>query len=143
MIFSHLKTGQQSNFNNLLCYSTSCRNNVNYACYSIDCSKKRVSNKEQVRPISSLFNCWNYVSYQWISINCLMFIKFKVRTVEEKNLSPKEVFLQEIKKCQEILKESMTCLQYQAENTMEGFTYKKAKKAFGDLSDLVFFFDYI
>ena len=72
-----------------------------------------------------------------------MFIKFQVRTVEEKNLSPKEVFLQELKKCQEILKESMTCLQYQAEYTKEGFTYKKAKKASNDISDLVFFFDYL
>ena len=70
-------------------------------------------------------------------------MKFKVKPVSEKNLSPKEVFLQELKECQEILKESMTCLQYQAENTMEGFTYKKAKKAYSDIGDLVFFFDFI
>ena len=70
-------------------------------------------------------------------------MNFKVKPVSEKNLSPKEVFLQELKECQEILKESMTCLQYQAENTKEGFTYKMARKALSDIGDLVLFIDFI
>ena len=55
----------------------------------------------------------------------------------------KEEFLQELKNCQEILKECMPCLQYQAENTKEGFTYKMARKALSDIGDLVLFIDFI
>ena len=37
----------------------------------------------------------------------------------------------------------MPCLQYQAENTKEGFTYKMARKALSDIGDLVLFIDFI
>ena len=57
--------------------------------------------------------------------------------------SSKEVFLTELKSIQAILKDSMLCLQYEAENTMEGYTYKRAKKSFGDIGEILFFSDFI
>ena len=45
------------------------------------------------------------------------------------NMSAKKIFIQELRVIQNILKESLHCLQYEAENTVEGFTYKRAKKA--------------
>ena len=37
----------------------------------------------------------------------------------------------------------MQCLQNEADNTKEGFTYKVAKKALSDIGELLFFSDFI
>merc|ERR1712241_1152912 len=57
--------------------------------------------------------------------------------------SDKEVFLQELKDIQGILKESMICLQYEPEKTVEGYTYKRAQKALSDIGEIMFFSDFL
>ena len=59
------------------------------------------------------------------------------------NMSAKKIFIQELRVIQNILKESLHCLQYEAENTVEGFTYKRAKKASVDINELLFFSEFI
>ena len=44
---------------------------------------------------------------------------------------------------EDVLKECMQCLQYEADNTKEGFTYKAAKKALSDIGEILFFSDFI
>ena len=57
--------------------------------------------------------------------------------------SAKAVFLKELKAIEDVLKESMQCLQYEAVNTKEGLTYKAAKKALSDIGEILFFSDFI
>ena len=52
-------------------------------------------------------------------------------------------FLEELAKIQGILKESMQCLQYEAERTIEGITYKMATKALKDIGEIIFFSEFI
>ena len=57
--------------------------------------------------------------------------------------SGKEVFLKELKMIEDILKESIQCLQYEPENTKEWLTYKAAKKSLSDIGEILFFSDFI
>ena len=57
--------------------------------------------------------------------------------------SAKAVFLKELKAIEDVLKESMLCLQYEAVNTKEGLIYKAAKKALSDIGEILFFSDFI
>ena len=55
----------------------------------------------------------------------------------------KAVFLEELRNIETILKESMKCLEHEAENTVEGVTYKMAKKALNDIGEILFFSEFI
>ena len=55
----------------------------------------------------------------------------------------KAVFLEELRNIETILKESMKCLEHEAENTVEGVTYKMAKKALTDIGEIMFFSEFI
>ena len=55
----------------------------------------------------------------------------------------KAVFLEELRNIEAILKESMKCLEHEAENTVEGVTYKMAKKALTDIGEIMFFSEFI
>ena len=55
----------------------------------------------------------------------------------------KAVFLEELRSIETILKESMKCLEHEAENTVEGVTYKMAKKALNDIGEILFFSEFI
>ena len=59
------------------------------------------------------------------------------------NQTPKSTFVKELKEIEEILKESIQCLQYEPERTKEALTYKAAKKALSDIGEILFFADFI
>ena len=49
--YFYIQTMQESRIQHLNCYSTSCRKDSNYCCYSIDCPKKRGVDAPEVQRV--------------------------------------------------------------------------------------------